>query len=207
MLRRVLQVKPPRVALARACSSEVAETEYKSSFSESEHLPHELQEPFRPSGEVAWAWKKFVKGDPARFNAYSGMCRKLALDDAMTQMRFARTDKGAVIYNLLASARHNAVNDFKMNPDYLIVDEIMTLKGPTHHRVYRGGKGKYHLRRVRHVHLAVKVKEAMPLYGQIGRWCGLLKLNKHGNFRVPFRQIDKVYWTKTFRQKRLTYHC
>jgi hypothetical protein len=71
MLRRVLQVKPPRgkcffvefsifvfflVALARACSSEVAETEYKSSFSESEHLPHELQEPFRPSGEVAWAW-------------------------------------------------------------------------------------------------------------------------------------------------------
>ena len=52
---------------------------------------------------------------------------------------------------------------------------------------------------MRHVHLAVKVKEAMPLYGQIGRWCGLLKLNKHGNFRVPFRQIDKVYWTKTFR--------
>ena len=49
------------------------------------------------------------------------MCRKLGLDDAMTQMRFARTDKGAVIYNLLASARHNAINDFKMNPDYLIV--------------------------------------------------------------------------------------
>lgn len=72
--------------------------------------------------------KKFVKGDPARFNAYSGMCRKLGLDDAMTQMRFARTDKGAVIYNLLASARHNAINDFKMNPDYLIVGNVLNSK-------------------------------------------------------------------------------
>lgn len=49
------------VALARTCSSEVAETEYRSSFSESEHLPHELQEPFRPSGEVAWAWYDMFK--------------------------------------------------------------------------------------------------------------------------------------------------
>merc|ERR1719361_179466 len=118
----------------------------------------------------------------------------------MTQMRFARTEKAAHIYSVLLSAKLNAVNDFKMNPDHLIVDEIISLRGPSYKRVYRGGKGTYHIRRVAHTNLCVKVKEAMPLYGHIGRWSGLLKLNKNGNFRVPLDTIDKPHWRKTFRK-------
>jgi len=187
------------------CAKAVAETSYKStSRSESEReLPHEFQLPFRPSGNIAWAWKKNLQGNPKRYNAYCGMIRRISVEEALTQMRFARTDKAAVLYNLVLAAKTNAINDWKMNPDYLVVDEVLCGSGPIYLRVYRGGRGRHHIRRVRHSNICVKVKEAMPMFGRLGRWSGLLKQNKHGNYDTSALNWghDRIRYTWTFRKR------
>ena len=112
-----------------------------------------------PSGFEVIAKKRNVKGKRKKFQYYARHLIGMPLDEAMIQMRFARSPRGFVFYSLFRSAQANAVNQFSLNPDYLVIKDVRVGRAPSPVvNKFRGRGGMVKIR-LNHSHLYVNIQE------------------------------------------------
>lgn len=103
--------------------------------------------------------RRNVKGGRKKFNNYIWHLKGMTVDEALIQMRFARSRRGYEFYALLRNGQANAVNQFGMNPDNLIIENIVASRAHQPKAVKMRGKGHRSAVRLRHSHLVCRIVE------------------------------------------------
>jgi large subunit ribosomal protein L22 len=102
-----------------------------------------------------------VRISPKKANLVAGMVRGMQVDKALNTLKFTPKKAAALLYKVIESASANAENNFKQNPETLIVKEIIVNEGTTYKRFQPVSRGRAHPILKRTSHITVKV-EADP---------------------------------------------
>jgi large subunit ribosomal protein L22 len=95
--------------------------------------------------------------------------RGLAVDDALTYLRFAPQAAAEPVYKVVASAAANARNNKQLNGD-LVIAEAYVDEGPTLKRFRPRAQGRAYRIRKRSSHITIVVEEKTPVAaGKKGR--------------------------------------
>eukprot|EP01084_Bolivina_argentea_P238732 401100_1 len=100
-----------------------------------------------------------LKGRVKKFNQYIWHLRGMSVDEALIQMRFARSPKGWEFFSLFKNAQNNAVNVFGLNPDHLMIHRLNCGRARQPKMVKHRGRDKHQFFKLKHSHLFCKVKE------------------------------------------------
>ncbi|KAG0584380.1 hypothetical protein KC19_3G206400 [Ceratodon purpureus] len=101
----------------------------------------------------------YIKQSPKKVNLVAELVRGMRVDDALMQMAVSTKRAAKVVAKVITSARANAIHNFGMNKDRLIVAEAFVGKDKYLKRLRIHGKGKAgHMTRPR-CRLTVVVKE------------------------------------------------
>ena len=121
--------------------------------------------------------RRNVKGGRKKFQNYIWHLKGMTVDEALIQMRFARSRRGYEFYSLLRNGQANAVNQFGMNPDNLIIENIVASRAHQPKVAKLRGKGRVASVKLRHSHLVCRIiedsekaaKSKRGLIGQAGK--------------------------------------
>ena len=91
-------------------------------------------------------------------NLVAGMVRGMKVKEALNTLKYTPKKAAKLLYKLIESASSNAENNFKQNPDNLIVKEIVVNEGPTYKRFQPISRGRAHPILKRTSHITVKVE-------------------------------------------------
>lgn len=94
-------------------------------------------------------------------NLVAGMVRGMPVTKALNTLKFTPKKAAEILYMVIQSASSNAENNFKQNPETLIIKEIIVNEGTTYKRFQAVSKGRAHPILKRTTHITVKV-EADP---------------------------------------------
>lgn len=100
-----------------------------------------------------------IKGRVKKFNHYIWHLRGMSVDEALIQMRFCRSPKGWEFFALLKNAQSNAVNQFGLNPDHLVVHRLNVGRAKQPKVLKHRGRDRHQFIKLRHSHLFCRVKE------------------------------------------------
>merc|ERR1719150_3485597 len=100
-----------------------------------------------------------IKGRVKKFNQYIWHLRGMSVDEALIQMRFARSPKAWEFFSLLKNAQSNAVNQFGLNPDELVIHSLNVGRAKQPKMLKHRGKDRHQFLKLRHSHLFLKIKE------------------------------------------------
>jgi large subunit ribosomal protein L22 len=90
------------------------------------------------------------------------LIRGLAVQDALTTLKFAPQDASETVYKVVASAVANAENNDQLDPTTLFVSEAWVDEGPTLKRFRPRAQGRAYRIRKRTSHITVVV-ESRPV--------------------------------------------
>jgi len=109
---------------------------------------------------------------PRKLNDLVDPIRRIHVDEALTQLRLSRKRKAVIVFNVLRTARVHAINNFRMDPARLVVDEVVVGKGQHLKRIDIKARGHYGMRRRYRSHLQIAVREIPPQPGEtkLGLW-------------------------------------
>ena len=71
-----------------------------------------------------YARRRNLKGGTKKFLNYSWHLKGMSVNEALIQMRFARSIRSYDFHSMLRNAQANAVNQFGMNPDHLVISLV-----------------------------------------------------------------------------------
>lgn len=91
-------------------------------------------------------------------NLVAGMVRGMPVNKALNTLKFTPKKAADILYKAIQSAASNAENNFKQNPDTLIVKEIIVNEGTTYKRFQPVSRGRAHPILKRTTHITVKVE-------------------------------------------------
>jgi len=100
-----------------------------------------------------------IKGRVKKFNSYIWHLRGMNVDEALIQMRFARSPKGFEFFSLIKNGQSNAVNQFGLNPDHLIIDKLNVGRAKQPKILKHRGRDRHQFLKLKHSHLFCKIKE------------------------------------------------
>ncbi|MDP2624595.1 MAG: 50S ribosomal protein L22 [Candidatus Peregrinibacteria bacterium] len=95
---------------------------------------------------------------PKKANLVAGMVRNMPVDEALAVLKHTPKKGAKILYKVIQSARSNAENNFKQDPETLIIKEIIVTQGPTNKRWQPVSRGRAHPILKRTSHITVKVE-------------------------------------------------
>ncbi len=102
---------------------------------------------------------KFLSISPQKLRLVCDQVRGLGAKQAVTVLNFMPKKGAAFVKKTLESAIANAENNFDLNPDDLVVQQIWADEGPRLKRVKAGARGRYKPRVRRLSHLTIVLAE------------------------------------------------
>lgn len=104
---------------------------------------------------------KQVRISPKKMNLISSMVRGKKLSNALLTLKFMDKKAADILYKLISSAKANAEQNFKQDPEKLMITEIIVNEGTTYKRRQPISRGRAHpiLKRTSHVTVTVGVDE------------------------------------------------
>lgn len=104
---------------------------------------------------------KQVRISPKKMNLISSMVRGKKLSNALLTLKFMDKKAADILYKLISSAKANAEQNFKQDPEKLMITEIIVNEGTTYKRRQPISRGRAHpiLKRTSHVTVIVGVDE------------------------------------------------
>ena len=100
-----------------------------------------------------------IKGRIKKFNQYIPHLRGMNVDEALIQMRFARSPKGWEFFSLIKNCQSNAINQFGLNNDHLIISKLNVGRAKQPKVLKHRGRDRHQFIKLRHSHLFCRVKE------------------------------------------------
>lgn len=94
-------------------------------------------------------------------NLVAGIVRGMPVEKALKTLKFTPKKAAKILYDVIQSAASNAENNFKQNPETLVIKEIIVNEGTTYKRHQPVSRGRAHPILKRTAHITVKV-EADP---------------------------------------------
>ncbi|ETO11846.1 ribosomal protein L22 [Reticulomyxa filosa] len=116
--------------------------------------------------------RRNIRGYVRKYNMFAWHLKGMPVDEALIQMRFARSRRSYEFFSLLRNAQANAVHQYGMNPDTLIIDNLRVLRAHQPKVLRIRGKGGSMVMRLRHSHLICRVKENAKLTNKAWRGIG-----------------------------------
>ena len=113
--------------------------------------------------------RRNLKGRSTKYLKYAWHLRGMPVDEALIQMRFARSIRGYDMYALIRNCQANAVNQFGMNPDHLVIKNLDATRAKQPKTICFTGKGRARYLKLRHTHLVCKVYEDRKKAGNAWR--------------------------------------
>jgi len=95
-------------------------------------------------------------------NLVAGMVRGMQVNDALQILKHTPKKAAHHLYKVIASAKANAVNNFKQNEDQLMIKEIVVNEGQTYKRFQPVSRGRAHPILKRTSHITVKLEASAP---------------------------------------------
>jgi len=102
-----------------------------------------------------------IRISPKKANLVAGIVRGMPVNKALDTLKFTPKKAAEILYKVIQSARSNAENNFKQDPETLIIKEIIINEGTTYKRFQPVSKGRAHPILKRTTHITVKI-EADP---------------------------------------------
>lgn len=93
-----------------------------------------------------------------KVNLVAGLVRNRPVKEALDLLKFTPKRSAKVLEKVIRSASSNAENNFKQDPNTLMVKEIIVTEGPTYKRFQPVSKGRSHPILKRTSHVTVKVE-------------------------------------------------
>eukprot|EP00291_Cryptomonas_curvata_P022899 CAMPEP_0172172728 /NCGR_PEP_ID=MMETSP1050-20130122/12618_1 /TAXON_ID=233186 /ORGANISM="Cryptomonas curvata, Strain CCAP979/52" /LENGTH=202 /DNA_ID=CAMNT_0012844321 /DNA_START=268 /DNA_END=872 /DNA_ORIENTATION=- len=105
--------------------------------------------------------KKF-KTSTKKLKLVAKLVRRARVDAALMQLALSPKRVSKVVRRCIYSAKFNAANNHGMDPDNLMIDEIILGRSSYLKRVEFKGRGRTGVRRLPYCHLTVYVREIRP---------------------------------------------
>ena len=100
-----------------------------------------------------------IKGRIKKFNAYIWHLRGMNVDESLIQMRFARSPKGFEFFSLIKNGQSNAINQFGLDPDHLIIHRLNCGRAKQPKILKHRGRDRHQFLKLRHSHLFCRIIE------------------------------------------------
>lgn len=107
----------------------------------------------------ARAVAKFVHTAPRKLRLIADAIRGKKVNEALTFLRFAPKRAAKVFSKVVESAKANAENTYKMDPENLVLTTVFVDSGPAFKRFMPRAMGRAAMVRKRMSHITVKVRE------------------------------------------------
>ncbi|MFC4335745.1 50S ribosomal protein L22 [Salininema proteolyticum] len=108
----------------------------------------------------ARAVARYVRVAPRKARRVVDLVRGLPVDEALTKLEFAPYAAARDVYKVVASAQANAENNLGLDPESLMISEIMVDEGPTMRRFRPRAHGRAYRINKRTSHITVSVESA-----------------------------------------------
>lgn len=105
-----------------------------------------------------------VRITPKKANLVAELVRGAEVNDALATLKFTPKKAAKILYKLLNSAVANAENNFKQDPNTLVVKEVKVSKGMRFKRFRPVSRGRAHPinKDCSHIHIILGTKDAAP---------------------------------------------
>jgi len=114
--------------------------------------------------------RRHIRCSVKRMLPWTKLIRATPVNEAMIQMRFARSAKTFYIWGVLRNAQINATMNYGLDPNKVVVDSVKTLTGPMFKNVNPMGRGHIGLHRERYCHLYLYIREGVLWPTKDGKW-------------------------------------
>lgn len=107
------------------------------------------------------AQSNYLRISPRKLRLVVSAIDKLAVSEALDKLRFVNKKGGEIVLAVLHQAIGNAKNNFKLNPENLIIKEILVDEGPRLKRMDKSHGARFNrgLKQKRLCHLKIFLKE------------------------------------------------
>lgn len=112
-----------------------------------------------PPVREAVAHLRHIRISPKKLNDFAKVIRKLHVNEALMQCSVSIKKSAGLVHKCLMSARMNAVNNYKLDENWLYVDTAIVGSGAHQKRMDVKARGKTGLRKKYRAHMTVKVRE------------------------------------------------
>ena len=108
---------------------------------------------------------KYLKVAPRKVRLVTGLIKGMTYAEAKEQLKRLTKRSSGDVLKLLDSAKANAVNNFNLNPEDLIVRKINVTGGPMFKRMLPAAKGAAHIirHRMSHVNMYLVTKDELKI--------------------------------------------
>jgi large subunit ribosomal protein L22 len=103
-----------------------------------------------------------LRTSPRKVRLVAGVIRSLSLDQALTNLKFLRKRAAQQLLKVLKQAQGNAVNNFKLAKDNLVIKTIEINAGPILKRFRAVSRGRGHsiMKRTSNIKVILEAKTA-----------------------------------------------
>jgi len=144
---------------------------------------------------IAFAKVNRIPVSPKKVHELMLRVRGLGCQEAMIQMKLSRKGNAKYIHGLIQQAVGNALHNFNMNQDRLVIKEIYYGRATPVKKVLIQGRGRASVMQKRRSHLFIKVAEQPYQEGEY-------KIGRYGrNFRKKPVPVEKILATKEKNRK------
>jgi large subunit ribosomal protein L22 len=112
-------------------------------------------------GQEVKAHARFVHASPQKLRLVADLIRRARVDKALEQLKFSSKNAALPISKLLNSAIANAVHNFNLNKEDLVVKAITVDGGPVMKRMFPRAQGRAEIIRRRMSHINI-ILESRP---------------------------------------------
>lgn len=107
------------------------------------------------------AHAKFVRISPKKVRLVANLIAGMKPANALLQLQVTNKRSTKVIETLLKSAMANAKNNFNVNPDNMVISQILVNQGPTMRRYRPRAMGRASIIRKRTSHVSLELSDNM----------------------------------------------
>lgn len=110
---------------------------------------------------------KHIRISPKKANLVAGLVRNKKALDALNILKFTPKKAAKIVAKVIKSAVSNAENNFKQDPENLVITQILVTKGRTLKRNVPISRGRTHriLKRSSHIKVTVGIQEKKAAAG------------------------------------------
>ncbi len=102
--------------------------------------------------------KQNIRISPRKLRLVAPLAKGLPVQDAILKLRFTPKDAAKVIITVIKTASADAVHNYKLDADKLVVKDVQVAEGPTYKRFQPVSRGMAHGIAKRTSHLTVTVE-------------------------------------------------
>lgn len=115
---------------------------------------------------------RHMRGSMRKLAFVLNLIRGLSVEEALIQLHFSKKRMAVLVANCIRNARFNAVNQFNMDPDRLVVHFATATKGTYGKKVEWKAMGKVGIMHQYRSHLKIGVREVPPELRErrLGKW-------------------------------------